>query len=227
MMDRLLSLAKRNGELQKTDPRSEVDLLGAALAELAAERGVATNAIEAAAGQREQLLLEAGSDAKLDALDRDIERAQRVLLRCDRIEPLLLRQLNDRRQAFRRQHFEALTERYRGAVAEYTTVLRRALELKREIAGIRASGERAGFDEARTLFDLPYLQCSDPDHFEYAVSAQLTSVRLEPQAELTPIRFVRSCGVYRAGETAGFGAEDADAYIRAGVGERVTTEVSP
>jgi hypothetical protein len=187
---------------------------------------LAQNALAEAADAREGLLLESNSDTALDQLDRSIERHQRVVLKCDRIEPLLLAQLRDRRQAYRQKHFAALAERYRGAVSEYCEVMRNALALKREIAGIRAAGERAGFNEARLLFDVPYLQASDPDHFEFATNAQLASVSLRPQPEAVRMRFTRACYLYRLGEVAAFSEEDANLYLQAGVAERVLDEVS-
>jgi hypothetical protein len=226
VLNRLLALARRNGELARADPRSEIDLLGAALSQLSNERTAAQDVIDAAASERERLLLEPGSDAKLDELDRTIERQQRIILRCDRVQPLLISQLTDRREAFRAQHFAALIERYRGAVAEYAETLRRVLELKTEISSIRAAAERAGFNEGRLLFDIPYLQCSDPDHFEFATSSQLNSVRLRPAPAAVCIRFNRSVGIYRTHEVAGFTEEDAARYVQAGVAERVT-EASP
>jgi hypothetical protein len=221
VLDRLVALAKRNGELARTEPGFEIDLLGNALQELANERSRAQKAIEAAAADRERRLLEPNGDAKLDELDREIERHQRNLLRCDRIEPLLLAQLANRREAYRQQHFAALAERYRGAVAEYAETLRRVMELKAEIVGIRAAGERAGFSEARLYFEPPYLQCSDPDHYEFVTNAQLASVSLQPQPEAVRIRFTRTVGMYRTDEVAGFNETDAALYLQAGVAERV------
>ena len=217
---RLLQLAKRNGELATTDPASELELLGNALAELAEERAEADLAINSAAEEREGLLLEPGSDEKIDVLDREIEKQQRRVERCDRIEPLLLGQLRNRREAYRQRHFEALTERFRSAVAEYCATLRRTLELKGEICAIREQAERSGFSEARLFFELPYLQCSDPTHFEFSVLSGLSGVQATVQPELDKIRFIKRCGLYVEGDTAGFTPDEASQYISCGVAER-------
>ncbi len=221
VLDRLLGLARRNGELQQTEPASESDFLAAALAELAGERAAAESAVTAAAEEREKLLLEPGSDPRIDELDREIERAQRKIERCDRIEPLLLAQLRNRRDTLRQQHFTLLAETYKAAVARYCATLRDLLAIKREIVSLRTAGEQHGFTEARICFELPYIQCSDPDRFEFGTSQNLASMRAPSlQRELISVRFTKHCGIFQTGDVAGFEPDEADQYVAAGLAER-------
>ncbi len=221
VLDRLIGLARRNGELAATDPVTEVDRLAAALEELASERRGAEEAIETASAAKAALLLEPGSDARMDGLEREINLSQRTLDRLDVIEPLLLQQLRDRREAYKSRHFDALRERFKGAVAEYAEVMRRGLVLRSELVGLQASAERAGFAEARFLFEPPFLQCCNPDHYERNIVDGLERSISFTEPERVQIRFSRPCGLYRADEVAGFLEAEAVLYINAGVAERV------
>lgn len=221
VIDKLLALARRGDGEGVTAPNADAAAqLAAALAELAAERESASSALRAAAADRDRLLLEPASDSALDELDRTIEREQRRIERCDRIEPLLMQQLADAREAGRQRAFVEYVERYRAAVSAYATAMRRTLALRAGIVAVRQEAEIAGFPEAARFFDVPHLQSADPDRFEFAVGIQLDSAHARARPEGVRIRFTKLCGIYRTGDVVAFDPDEAQRYLAAGVAER-------
>jgi hypothetical protein len=221
----LFTLGRRNGSdeaQQPISPLEAINNLAAAIQELNAERASANEALTTAADEREKLLLQPGADARLDELDAEISRQQRRLERCDKLEPLLLAQLRDQRDASRQSLFRAFTDSCQSLVAEFCESLRDCLRLKQEIAALRDRAQASGFNEAGFLFELPHLQACEPNVFEYTTQASLRSFRpTAPGREQVRLRFTRQCGIYRQNDIAGFSPEDADAYIRAAVAETV------
>jgi hypothetical protein len=218
----LVRMAKRNGELQATNPADEIRLISAALADLEGEKAAALAAINDLGAQRDALLFDIEADEKLADLDNQVERHQRQIERLDALRPLLHAQLLNRENAHRQEHFNAIVRRYQQEVSEYCDLMRRALAVRRTISALRGAAQMGGFRQADLLFEIPYLQTADPDRFEYAVASNFEWTKQTVPPALISIRFKERCGIYMTGDIAGFDAETARAYLNFGAAELVS-----
>ena len=216
-LERLIALARRSDGPKPEAPASQIETLRGALTALAAERAGAEASIATASEKRETLLLQPASDTAIDGLDREISLAQRKIERCDKIEPLLLQQIGTFRDVLRERKFDALVKLYAESIKRYASTLRQLLAIKDEIAALRAVGDEEGFRELQLFFSVPYLQCSDPDRFEFSALAEVERLHRSEPESTTAVVFKQACGIYRSGEVAGFSEDIARRYVEAGV----------
>jgi hypothetical protein len=130
----------RSGAEPAARPATIADV-EASLARLAAERNGAREAVAAARAERDALLIEDQTDDRIAALDAAIERHHLALERCDKLEPILVRELQSLRAEARRRQFEGLCRRYEVAGRQFAASFRGALEGRVALIAIR---EEAG-----------------------------------------------------------------------------------
>ncbi len=103
-------------------PVTEAELL-AALSQLADERVAAERLLSGAADRRETLLMQPGSDDEILSLGQDIDRANLLLERLDRIEPDLRRKLGEVRFHDRNRRWIADRDAAADAFATFTAAI--------------------------------------------------------------------------------------------------------
>lgn len=138
-------------------PEPGIPELEAAIAALQAERGAAETAIYGMPAKREALLVEDGTDAAIQALERETDAQHLMIERLDRIEPGLFAKLQALRTEARRQEWLALRDRYVVAATEYHEALLPVLPRLEAMGAIAGEMERAGFYlEANTRPPVPW-----------------------------------------------------------------------
>ena len=130
---------------KKATPRTVADV-EAALARLAVERTAAREAVTAAMREREALLLEDESDARIADLDATADRSRLTLERVEKLEPMILEELQGAREAAKREQWRRLfAEKYVPAVVTFAEAHRAALEALEALNVIRGEAQSAGF----------------------------------------------------------------------------------
>ena len=160
-----------------------------ALDRLRSERGQARQQIDDALAERERLLLIDASDKGIAAADRSADVARLALERCEKVEPLLLRELEDLRSAAKRERWRGFRKRYDEAAAELVVMLRRALQKKAELHAIYDEARRAGFEHEIVSAFAPAPMMFGPEglaHFEAAAERAREMGRPAPPAPPPP-----------------------------------------
>lgn len=114
---------KGRAEPLPLQPATEAELVEA-LARLETERRVAEDAAIAAANLRERLLLEPGEDEGIFAAGRDLDAAELLIERLDKLEPGLRRRLQDIRDAGHAARWIELRDAYVAAAEQHLAFLR-------------------------------------------------------------------------------------------------------
>lgn len=137
-------------------PVTEAELL-AALDAAAAERRAAETRITEAAARREALLLEPDSDDAILAAGQDIDRAQLVLERLDKIVPDLHARLRDVRRADRIAAWPVARDRYIAACAPFVAALAEFDAVHRPALDAARAALFAEFPDAGGVLPVPPL----------------------------------------------------------------------
>ena len=100
----------------------------AALARLTREREAARTAVVKAMKQRDEALLIDDSDKRIRELDAVADRHRLKLERLERLEPILISELQSLRTEARRARWNELGAKYETASRNYAAALREAIE---------------------------------------------------------------------------------------------------
>lgn len=155
----------------KTKPRT-IAMVEAALGRLADERTAAREGVARAMRDRDALLLIDETDKKITELDAVADRHRLTLERCDKAEPLLLRELEQLRSEAKQARWRALRERYDAAAQDYARSLRIAVEKMTVLMNLSDEAGREGFgSETRAAFIVPVRMISAEavDKFEFEI----------------------------------------------------------
>ena len=118
----------------------------AALARLADERAKARQAVADAMRDRDALLLIDETDKKIAELDAQADRRRLTLERCDKAEPLLLRELEELRSEAKRARWRELRKRYDVAALAHAGAMRAAVETALVMLNMNDEARSAGFE---------------------------------------------------------------------------------
>jgi hypothetical protein len=125
---------------------SEAASLEAALLQLGRDRDEARAKIEALQKQRHQALLDDASDADLDKLERQLDRALTRLEKLNLAEPPLLEKLTGARSAARQRRWHTLLEEYHTAAGEFISAARVATQKHNALVGAILQARCEGFE---------------------------------------------------------------------------------
>ena len=114
----------------------------AALARLVSERNIAKEAIASALAERNSLLLEDKSDARIGKLDTSTDKARLTVERCDKLEPILLRELATVKGAAKAAKWQELRSRYDSASTDFVHKARAAIAALRVVVANTWGGPR-------------------------------------------------------------------------------------
>jgi hypothetical protein len=181
-------LGKNNGD--SPGPSRTFAEVEGALVRLRSERAQARQALAEASDDRERLLLLDGSERKIEAADRAADAARLALERCEKIEPLLLAEIEDLRSTAKRERWRAFRKRHDEAARELARRLREALDKRAELIAIFEEARRAGFEhELASAFTPPPLAFNPEGvaYFEMAIERAREMGRPAPApAPMTP-----------------------------------------
>ena len=117
----------------------------AALARLVSERNIAQAAIASSLHERDLLLLEDESDARISKLDAAADRHRLTTERCDKLEPILLQELSAATGAARQAQWATLRSRYDLASTDFVHKARAAIAALELLLLIRGEAQGTGF----------------------------------------------------------------------------------
>jgi hypothetical protein len=159
-------------------PATEAEIV-AALDRAAEERRLAYSTIDRAGERREALLLIDGSDDEIAALAREVDRAQLLLERLDRLEPDLRNRLRAIRDAARIARWIALRDEYIRAGLRHVEELRRTALDRRDADEAWASVTRE-FPRAREILPVfPFIDADAADRLERELD-RLATLTFDP-----------------------------------------------
>ncbi len=170
---------------------SETASLEAALLQLGRDRDETRAKIDALQKQRHAALLDDASDADLDKLERQIDRAEVRLEKFNAAEPELLERLTAARSAARQRRWRELRDAYASAAGEFLVAARVTLEKHSTLVATIEQARREGFEaEANATMPAtpningsPLLAPDLLDIFERAVTPPAAPVRRPAKAE--------------------------------------------
>jgi hypothetical protein len=143
-----------------------------ALRRLADERGAARAAVAEAMAERDELLIVDETDKKIAALDAAADRHRLTLERCEKLEPILLDELQALRTEAKRARWRELLGKYEDAAIAYAGALRVAVTKMHVMLDVNEEARRHGFEhEVAAAFIPPTRMVSIEalDIFEAAV----------------------------------------------------------
>jgi len=124
---------------------SDAESLDAALIQLEADRETAQRELSDLQVRRHQALLDDATDATLDKLEREIERAETRIEKLDLAAPGLRERLDAARQDARRRRWEGLLSAWRQAAAEFVSSARATVAAHESLVSLRAAAQSEGF----------------------------------------------------------------------------------
>ena len=128
----------------------------AALARLAAERKTARAAVAEAMRQRDELLLVDETDEKIAGLDTLADHHRLTSERVEKLEPILLAELQELRSEAKRVRWSALRTQYDTAALDYARTVRDAIQKMAVMLNLNDEARREGFErEVMALFIPP------------------------------------------------------------------------
>lgn len=171
---------------------AESPAIAGELVQLAADRDAAKAELAALHEKRRALLLDDASDAALDRIEREIDRAEVRLEKLAVAEAPLRARLDDAKVAERRSRWETLLAAHREAAKQFLADARRTIEKHAAVLSIVAEAQRSGFAaEAAAYFPptpnlhgSPLLAPDLIDHFDLALAPR---ERAAPAPQPTPL----------------------------------------
>ena len=229
------SSSRRRPPIEVLDEKpATAEELEAALARVDAERAAAQQAVLAAARRRDELLLEADSDAAIHALDAKTDTASLLLERFDRLRPELAAKLQAIEAEALQAQWAEIADRYAETALVYADKLRAAEQTAAQLNEIRREASASFRAEADAFLPYPIdLAKLVSGAVESLVPGIRHSARHPPAHGLVgdtscTVRFLAFTSLgpqaigYLSGQEAGFDARTAHALVDAGKAEWVS-----
>jgi hypothetical protein len=204
------------------DPAADAEAARTALADLDRERDRLRAELADAQARRRQALLDDLPDDQVAAIDRQIDRLHLGLERLDTLEPELVAAVKGSQHESRAQGLAEIVRAYQAAVDGFGRTMMAAAEMRATIIRLREFAANGGYEGFLPSLEVPRREFPlDPEAIvRFAAGAAQTAQAIllpaTPPPVLFPVTFVKSAGSYRIGETAGFTAAEAHAWVRSG-----------